>query len=83
MGAGDVFNFSADEDVFLFINDTLAIDPGGVHPEASASVNLDAQAAALGIRQDNYYGFDFFFAERHTFGSNFHFETTISCFVPK
>lgn len=63
---GETFNFSGDDDVWVFINDKLVIDLGGVHPKADASVNLDD----LGLTPGEDYSFDFFFAERHTVESN-------------
>ena len=70
---GQTFGFSGDDDVFVFINDKLVIDLGGVHGSESASVNLDT----LGLTAGNEYDFDFFFAERHTTGSNLRITTSI------
>jgi fibro-slime domain-containing protein len=78
---GEVFTFTGDDDLWLFINERLAIDLGGLHPSLSATVDLDARAAALGIAPGNTYRMDIFHAERHTDASNFHIETTIDCFV--
>lgn len=80
-GGGEAFTFRGDDDLWLFINGRLAIDLGGLHPELSGTVDLDAQAAALGITPGNVYPMDIFHAERHTDASNFHVETTIDCFV--
>lgn len=78
---GEVFTFRGDDDLWLFINGTLAIDLGGLHQPAVATVNLDAQAAALGLSPGHSYHMDIFGAERHTTASNFRIETTIDCFV--
>jgi fibro-slime domain-containing protein len=78
---GDVFTFTGDDDLWLFINGKLAIDLGGLHPPLSRTVDLDAQAAALGITVGGTYPMDIFHAERHTGASNFRIETTIDCFI--
>lgn len=78
---GDVFTFTGDDDLWLFINHKLAIDIGGLHPPLTGTVNLDAKAAELGITVGNTYPMDIFHAERHTGASNFRIETTIDCFI--
>jgi len=74
---GETFNFTGDDDVFVFINHKLAIDLGGVHGAAPASINLDAQQAQLGLTQGGTYDFDFFYAERHTVLSDMKITTSI------
>jgi len=72
-----VFSFSGDDDVWVFINDKLAIDLGGVHGEQSQTVNINDIASAHGLVTGRTYNIDVFHAERHTSGSNFTISTTL------
>lgn len=74
-GAGQTFTFTGDDDVWVFFDDQLGIDLGGVHGAATQTVNLDTLFA--GTRESGNYSFDFFFAERHTTQSNLTIQTSL------
>ena len=74
---GESFSFTGDDDVWVFINDILAVDIGGKHSPETASVDLDAAATKLGITKTQYYTLKMFHAERQETGSNFKATTSI------
>ncbi len=75
---GEIFSFSGDDDMWVFINRQLAIDLGGLHSSLSAQVALDEIARDFGLVQGESYDLHFFFAERHTIESNFTIKTSIA-----
>ncbi|MDX2093096.1 MAG: fibro-slime domain-containing protein [Kofleriaceae bacterium] len=76
---GEEFKFRGDDDVFVFVNNKLALDLGGVHGPEEDEIDFDARAAELGISTGTVYALDVFHAERHTTESNFRIETSIDC----
>ncbi len=70
---GEVFSFSGDDDVWVYIDGKRVIDIGGVHLSQEQSVELDDSGLTVG----EVYDFDFFFAERHYSQSNFTITTNI------
>lgn len=78
---GERFAFDGDDDLFVFVNNQLALDLGGVHVAQGGSVDFDAAAATLGLVKGQVYPLDVFHAERHTDQSHFHMETTIECLI--
>jgi fibro-slime domain-containing protein len=75
---GESFTFKGDDDVWAFINGHLAIDLGGLHSEQTASISLDDRAAELGLVKGNVYPLELFHAERHSTGSHFRIDSTLS-----
>jgi len=67
-------SFIGDDDVWVFINNRLAVDLGGVHGALSGSVTLDTTAAAsnmLDLHIGGTYEVAVFQAERHTSKSTY------------
>jgi fibro-slime domain-containing protein len=74
---GERFTFVGDDDVFVFVNNHLAVDLGGVHDQFDGTVRLDQVAVEFGLVKGGTYTLEMFHAERHTSGSTFRIETTI------
>lgn len=67
------FQFKGDDDVWVYINNKLAVDLGGQHAPESAYVNLDR----LKLQEGKVYPFDIFYCERQTNESHIWIRTTM------
>ena len=62
---GDVLTYSSSDDLWVFVNNTLVVDLGGVHTAPrTGSFDANAKAAQLGLIPGGTYHLDLFYAHR-------------------
>jgi len=73
--SGQEFFFSGDDDIWIFINNRLALDIGGVHSAVPGYIKLDTIKPALVSGEE--YPIDIFFCERNLNQSNIRITTNM------
>ena len=72
------FNFRGDDDIWVYIDNKLAVDLGGTHLAAPAYVDLDKFVGASGgFQVGTEYDIDIFFCDRRTTMSNVRIKTNM------
>ncbi|MEO7425050.1 MAG: fibro-slime domain-containing protein [Fibrobacteria bacterium] len=78
--SGLKFEFTGDDDVWVYVNDSLTIDLGGVHAATSSFLNLDDMKT---LKYGTTYNFDMFQCERQPVNSSSRIVTNIKMALPK
>lgn len=81
-GAALSLDYFGDDDLWVFVNNQLVLDLGGVHPPISGSFVLSAASTdvdgnLLNLTPGQWYDFDFYYAERHTPNSQLQLQYTV------
>ncbi len=75
------FDFSGDDDVFVFLNGHLVLDIGGIHNPIQKEFYLQTEADNIGLTNGDTAVLDFFIAERRRYGSQAQITMNIECLI--
>jgi len=79
------FQFLGDDDVWVFINNRLELDLGGVHGFSKGFILLDTigkNDASKKLQKLQTYNFDLFYTDRHSTGCNIEIMTNLLVYYP-
>jgi len=77
MEGGLVFDFTGDDDVWVFVNGRRALDLGGIHNAVDGAVRLDDLRNTHGLIDGRTYELKMFYSERHSEASTIRITTNV------